>query len=157
GRRAFEPCSGAGPRVQPDAGGFPSRGAVQRLFGAGAADLSAVLARPAVRAGALVAYVLLLEWTRALAATIPGAAVPALVLGGAGLALTAWGFSAERLGLGTSKLPMRVLGGFALAAVLLLPAAVRVNAMPLLPGSLAFAAIAVSIGEEIAFRGALFA
>ena len=100
---------------------------------------------------------LLLEWTRALAATVPGAVVPSLLLGGAGLALAAWGWPADRLGLGTSKLALRVLGGFALAAVLLLPAAVRSAAAPMLPASLALAAIAVSIGEEIAFRGALFA
>ncbi len=102
----------------------------------------------------LLTYVLLLEWTRALAATIPGAVVPALVLGGAGLVLAAWGLPAERLGLGTSRLGLRLLGGFALAAVLLLPAAARVSAVPSLPGALAIAAIAVSIGEEVAFRGA---
>jgi len=105
----------------------------------------------------LLAYVLLLEWTRALVATIPGAVVPALLLGGAGLVLAAWGWPAERLGLGTSRLGLRLLGGFALAAVLLLPAAARVSAVPILPGALAIAAIAVSIGEEVAFRGALFA
>ena len=105
----------------------------------------------------LLGYVLLLEWTRVLTATIPGAVVPALLLGGAGLVLTAWGWPAERLGLGTSRLGFRLLGGFALGAVLLLPAAARVSAVPVLPGALAIAAIAVSIGEEVAFRGALFA
>lgn len=49
------------------------------------------------------------------------------------------------------------MGGLALAVVLLLPAAVRVSAVPILPPALAIAAIAVSVGEEIAFRGALFA
>lgn len=102
-------------------------------------------------------YVLLLELARTLAATVPGAAVPALVIGGAGLALAAWGFPAERLGLGRSRLALRVLGGFALAVVLLLPAAMRAGAVPILPGSLALAAIVVSIGEEVAFRGAVFA
>ena len=105
----------------------------------------------------LFAYVLLLEWTRALTATIPGAAVPALLLGGAGLFLAAWGWPAERLGLGRSKLGLRLLGGFALAVVLLLPTAARASVVPVLPGGLAVAAIAVSIGEEVAFRGALFA
>ena len=105
----------------------------------------------------LLGYVLLLEWTRALVATIPGAAVPALVIGGAGLALAAWGWPVDRLGLGTSKLGFRIVGGFALAAVLLLPAAARATAAPMVPGGLAAAAIAVSVGEEIAFRGALFA
>jgi membrane protease YdiL (CAAX protease family) len=50
-----------------------------------------------------------------------------------------------------------VLGGLALAAVLLLPAAVRSSAVPLLPAGLAVAAVAVSVGEELAFRGALYA
>lgn len=100
---------------------------------------------------------LVLEWTRALVSIVPGAAVPALLLGGAGLALAAWGWTPDRLGLGTSQLGWRIVGGFALAAVLLLPAAARVVAVPLLPAGLAMAAIAVSIGEEIAFRGALFA
>ena len=105
----------------------------------------------------LLSYVLLLEWTRALTATIPGAVVPALLLGGVGLVLAAWGWPAERLGLGTSRLGLRLLGGFALAVVLLLPAAARVSAVPILPGGLAIAAVVVSIGEEVAFRGALFA
>jgi membrane protease YdiL (CAAX protease family) len=83
--------------------------------------------------------------------------VPALVIGGVALAAAAWGWPTERLGLGTSRLAMRVVGGFALAVVLLLPAAARVSAVPLLPASLAVAAIVVSIGEELAFRGALFA
>lgn len=119
--------------------------------------LLALRTRPAIRAGLLVAYVLVIEWTRALVAAFPGAAVPALLLGGAGLALAAAGWAPERLGLGTSKLGLRILGGFALAAVLLLPAAARLGAVPALPGTLAAAAIAVSIGEEVAFRGALFA
>lgn len=83
--------------------------------------------------------------------------MPALVLGGAALALTAWGWPAGRLGLGRSRLGLRILGGLALAVVLLLPAAARVTAIPILPPALAAAAIAVSAGEEIAFRGALFA
>jgi len=89
--------------------------------------------------------------------TAPFAAVPALVLGGVALALTAWGWPADKLGLGTSRLAFRVLGGLALAVVLLLPAAARVSAIPILPPALAVAAVAVSVGEEIAFRGALFA
>ena len=105
----------------------------------------------------LGAYILGVEWARALVATAPYAAVPALVLGGVGLALTAWGRPATQLGLGRSRLGLRLLGGLALAAVLLLPAAARVSAVPLLPPALAVAAIAVSVGEEVAFRGALFA
>src|SRR5439155_5729744 len=113
-RRAFEPGGGAGSGVPPDARRIPARRAAQRGFRAGAIGLSAVLARPAVRAGVLLAYVLLLEWTRALAATIPGAVVPALLLGGAGLVLAAWGWPAERLGLGTSRLGLRLVGRLAL-------------------------------------------
>jgi membrane protease YdiL (CAAX protease family) len=87
----------------------------------------------------------------------PELAFPALALGGAALVLTAWGWPAERLGVGTSGLGLRLLGGFALGVVLLLPAAVRPGAAPLLPAGLALAAVAVSIGEEVAFRGALYA
>jgi membrane protease YdiL (CAAX protease family) len=83
--------------------------------------------------------------------------VPALVLGGVALALTAWGWPLEKLGLGRSQPALRIVGGLALAVVLLLPAAVRVSAVPILPPALAIAAIGVSVGEEIAFRGVLFA
>ena len=100
-------------------------------------------------------YVLAAEWTRAAAERSPGA-VPALVLGGFALILPALFYSATDLGLGTSKLGLRILGGLAVGAVLLLPAAVRSGA-PLLPAGLALAAVAVSIGEEVAFRGALYA
>jgi membrane protease YdiL (CAAX protease family) len=102
-------------------------------------------------------YVLLIEWARALVYTAPYAAIPALLLGGAALALATFGWPAERLGLGTSKFALRVLGGLALGAVLLLPAAARAGAAPMLPAGLAMAAMAVSIGEELAFRGALYA
>ncbi len=44
-----------------------------------------------------------------------------------------------------------------MGAVLLLPAAVRTNAAPVLPAGIAAAAVAISIGEEVAFRGALYA
>jgi membrane protease YdiL (CAAX protease family) len=104
----------------------------------------------------LVPYVVMAEWARALAAQRPSLIVPALMLGGLALVLPAALFSAPSLGFGTSKLGLRILGGFALGAVLLLPAAVRSGA-PLLPAGLAFAAVAVSIGEEVAFRGALYA
>ena len=100
---------------------------------------------------------LAVEWARALVATVPLAAVPALVLGGVALSMTAWGLPAGTLGLGTSRFGFRLLGGLALAVVLLLPAAARLSAVPILPPALAVAAIAVSVGEEIAFRGALFA
>src|SRR5207249_2248042 len=85
------------------------------------------------------------------------AGIPVLAAVGAPSSLAAWGGPAERLGLGTSRLGLRLVGGIALAAVLLLPAAARVSAVPILPGALAIAAVVVSIGEEVAFRGALFA
>ncbi len=111
--------------------------------------------RPALRALAIGGFVLAIEWVRALFMNVPYAAVPALVLGGAALATTAVFFPLERLGLSRKRLGLRMLGGLALGAVLLLPAAVRSGA-PLLPASLAAAAVAVSIGEEVAFRGALY-
>ena len=112
-----------------------------------------LLARALVISG----YVLIVEWSRVLLMRTPGLALPALALGGVALLLVAWGWPAERLGLGTSRLGFRLLGGFALGAVLLLPAAVRPGAAPILPAGLALAAVAVSIGEEVAFRGALYA
>jgi membrane protease YdiL (CAAX protease family) len=119
--------------------------------------LSALSSRHALRVGLLATYVVLVEWGRSLISTAPYASMPAIVLGGVALAITAWGWPAERLGLGTSRLGLRVVGGLALAVVLLLPAAVRAGAAPALPASLAIAAIVVSVGEEIAFRGVLFA
>ncbi len=114
-------------------------------------------ARPGVRVAVLATYVLLVEWARALVVAVPGATVPALILGGFALAVAAVGFTPKRLGIERTHLGLRILGGFALAAVLLLPGAVRVGSVPLLPAGLAVAAIAVSIGEELAFRGALYA
>ena len=118
--------------------------------------IAAVSTQSAARAGFIAAYVLLVEWTRALAMQQPGLTVVALVAGGAALGIAAVGWTPERLGLGWSRLGLRLLGGIALAAVLLLPTAVRSGA-PLLPAGLALAAMAVSIGEELAFRGALYA
>jgi membrane protease YdiL (CAAX protease family) len=103
------------------------------------------------------AYVLAVEWTRALIGGGPHAALPSLLLGGAALALAALGLRANSLGLGTSGFWFRLLGGLALGAVLLLPTAVRAGAAPTLPAGLAIAAIAISVGEELAFRGALYA
>ena len=119
--------------------------------------ISVLSTRPAVRVGVLAAYILLVEYARVLATEIPYAVVPALAIGGLALVASAWGWPAEKLGLGTSRLPMRVIGGLALAVVLLIPTAARVGAMAALPADVAVAAVAVSIGEEIAFRGALFA
>jgi len=121
--------------------------------------LSLVLTRthPAVRALLVGAYVLCVEWVRVSIQSQPYMAFAALVLGGAALGLAAIGSPAGRLGLGTSRLGLRILGGMAIGAALLLPGAVRSGAVPILPAGLAFAAVAVSIGEELAFRGALYA
>jgi len=105
----------------------------------------------------LVPYVLLVEWARALAETHGVMVAAALLLGGGALCITALGWPRERLGLGSSHFALRIIGGLALGAVLLLPAAARWGGGPLLPAGLAAAAVAVSIGEEIAFRGALYA
>jgi membrane protease YdiL (CAAX protease family) len=118
---------------------------------------SVLAARPALRAAVLAGYILLVEWARALFSTVPGFTIAALVLGGGALAIAVAGWPAEKLGIGTSRLGLRILGGLALAIVLLLPAAARASAAPILPASLALAAVAVSIGEELAFRGALYA
>jgi membrane protease YdiL (CAAX protease family) len=119
--------------------------------------LTALAARPALRVAVLATYVLLVEWARALVFTAPHAALGALVLGGLALVLAGVGWPLDRLGVGKSRLPLRILGGFALAAVLLLPAAARASASPILPAVLALPAIVVSVGEEVAFRGALYA
>jgi membrane protease YdiL (CAAX protease family) len=113
--------------------------------------------RPIVRVGFVGAYVLCIEWARTSIQTQPYLATAALILGGVALALVALGTPAERLGLGTSRFGLRIVGGLALGAVLLLPTAARSGTAPLLPAGLAAAAIAVSIGEELAFRGALYA
>jgi membrane protease YdiL (CAAX protease family) len=119
--------------------------------------ISALRANLVLRAVVIGTYILAVEWTRALAMRWPGTAAAALILGGAALTLVAVGWPAERLGIGKSRLALRVLGGLALGAVLLLPAAARSGGAPLVPGGLALAAIAVSIGEEVAFRGVLYA
>ena len=112
---------------------------------------------PAVRALLVGAYVLCVEWARVSIQAQPGLAIAALVIGGVALAAVAFGTQADRLGLGTSRIGLRIVGGLALGAVLLLPAAARASAVPILPAGLAVAAIAVSVGEELAFRGALYA
>jgi membrane protease YdiL (CAAX protease family) len=119
--------------------------------------LSVLAARPAVRAAVIATYILLVEWTRALASTAAHAAFAALILGGLALMLAGVGWPGERLGLGRSRLGLRILGGLALAAVLLLPAAARASTAPILPAVLVLPAVVVSVGQEIAFRGALYA
>ena len=103
------------------------------------------------------ALILLVEYARALAGHVHGLEVAALVAGGLGLGLVALGRPPRELGLGTDRLPARLLGGLGLAAVLLLPAAARWHGGPVLAPPWSLAAVAVSVGEELAFRGALFA
>lgn len=86
-----------------------------------------------------------------------GGAATGLILGGIALLVAGAGWPLSSLGIGRQRLGLRVLGGFALGAVLLLPTAVRASAAPVLPAGLAVAAVAISIGEEVAFRGALYA
>jgi membrane protease YdiL (CAAX protease family) len=119
--------------------------------------ISVLAARPGVRVAAIGSYIALVEWARALASTAPHAAATVLILGGLALVFTGAGWPADRLGLGRSRLGLRIIGGFALAAVLLLPAAARASAAPILPALLVLPAVVVSVGEEIAFRGALYA
>lgn len=111
----------------------------------------------ALRAVGLAVLALALEWGRVLAARRPELALPALVIGGAALGTLGLGFSPRELGLSRSLLGFRLVSGAAVAVVLLLPALARQHPGPVLPAPYAAAAIAVSIGEEIAFRGALFA
>lgn len=108
------------------------------------------------RALVIATYVLAIEVVRAQVMRMPYSAVPALVLGGAALALAAVAFRPAQLGLSRSRLGFKIIGGLALGAVLLLPAAVRPGA-PLLPLAFLIPALAISIGQEIAFRGALYA
>jgi membrane protease YdiL (CAAX protease family) len=119
--------------------------------------IAALSTRPALRAAIIGVYILFVEWTRALVTRDPGATVAAVVLGGAALTVTVIGWPAPKLGLGTSRLGLRILGGLALAVVLLLPAAVRASAAPIIPASLALVAVIISVAQELAFRGVLYA
>ncbi len=80
-----------------------------------------------------------------------------LLAGGLALCLLGVGWRPAELGLGRSRLPERLIGGVALGGILLLPAAVRWGGGPVLAPGFALAAVAVSVGEEVAFRGALYA
>src|SRR5258706_5576450 len=112
--------------------------------------IASLSTRPALRAAVIGAYVLLVEWTRALATRIPGAAVVAILLGGAALMVSAIGWPAPKLGLGTSRLGLRILGGFALAAVLLLPPPVRASAAPNTPPIFPERAVIHTVAQEVA-------
>jgi membrane protease YdiL (CAAX protease family) len=100
----------------------------------------------------------LVEWSRALlSGALPEAQAVLLLGGGAALCLLAAGRSLAELGVGRDRLPLRILGGLALTAVLLLPAAVRWQGAPPAGGPLAIGLLGIAIGEEVAFRGALYA
>jgi membrane protease YdiL (CAAX protease family) len=116
-----------------------------------------VLGAAPVRAAGLAVVAVAIEWARVLALRAPEWQALTLVAGGLALCLLGVGRRPAELGLGTSRLPERVVGGAALAGVLLLPAAVRWGGGPALAPEFALAAVAVSVGEEIAFRGAVFA
>jgi membrane protease YdiL (CAAX protease family) len=109
-----------------------------------------------VRVAVVALLVIALEWTRALVERATGP-IPVIAVGGLALGLCAIGWRPEALGLSRSHLGLKILGGLAIAAVLLLPAAVRWQGAPILPAPLAISAIAISVGEELAFRGALYA
>ncbi len=110
-------------------------------------------------AGALLlaAAMLGIEYGRVLTARMPGLEAPALLVGGLALCLFAIGRRPDQLGLGTGRLGLRLLDGLALAAVLLLPAAVRWQGGPALGPAWSLLAVAISVGEEISFRGVLYA
>lgn len=109
-----------------------------------------------LRLGSIAFVVISVEWVRAVAERASGP-IPAIALGGLALGLCAIGWRPEALGLSRRNLGLKLLGGLALAAVLLLPAAVRWQGAPVLPAPMALSAIAIAVGEELAFRGALYA
>src|SRR3989442_14891051 len=113
--------------------------------------LSVLAGRPALRVGVIAAYVLLVEWSRALASTAPHAATAALFLGGVALVLSGAGWPLDRLGIGRSRLAFRILGGGALAVGVFLPAPARPGLVPIPPPFLAFPAIVGSIGQGNGF------
>src|SRR5438445_12965206 len=98
--------------------------------------LSVLAGRPALRVGVIAAYVLLVEWSRALASTAPHAATAALFLGGVALVLSGAGWPLDRLGIGRSRLAFRIIGGCALGVVLPVTAAARLVSAPSLPAYL---------------------
>lgn len=117
------------------------------------------LTGPAVafRALGIGALALGVMWARVLAARQPDVALPSLVVGGAALTALGLGFGVRNLGLSPSRLGLKLVAGLVVGLVLLLPALARHQPGPALPAPYVAAAISVSVGEEIAFRGALFA
>ncbi|HEY7201294.1 MAG TPA: CPBP family intramembrane glutamic endopeptidase [Candidatus Dormibacteraeota bacterium] len=116
-----------------------------------------VLAPAGMRAVGLAAMAVFLEWARVIALRSPDRQALTLIAGGLALCLLGVGRRPAELGLEATRLPERLIGGLALAGILLLPAAVRWSGGPVLAPEFALAAVAVSIGEEVAFRGAVFA
>ncbi|MGH7869021.1 MAG: hypothetical protein ACREP9_15640, partial [Candidatus Dormibacteraceae bacterium] len=78
-----------------------------------------------IQAVALSGLVLALEYIRVLAARRPGWELTAILIGGLALTLVAVGKSRVELGLAGGCWLERVVGGAAMAVILLLPAAVR--------------------------------
>jgi membrane protease YdiL (CAAX protease family) len=97
-----------------------------------------------------------LELSRGEAARL-GAPPAVLAIAGAGLGAVALAFPPAALGLSVRSLPLRLLGGIALAVTLLLPAAVRIPGQPIPGPAYALALTVIAAGEEIGFRGALYA
>lgn len=123
--------------------------------------LSATAARPRARRAlnsALIGVLAVaIEWGRGLAERDGAWALAAMLLGGVGLCLLAFAVPAASLGLSPRRLPLRIAAGIAIGAVLLLPAIVRGAQLPGLPPLLVVPAALVAAGEEVAFRGALYA
>ena len=117
--------------------------------------MTAALARIPARAALLAVGAVALEWVRVLG--MERAQLAAGLLGGAALCLLAAGRRPAELGLARGRLLPRLVGTAALTAVLLLPAAVRWTGQPPLQGAWAGMAVVIAVGEELAFRGALFA
>ncbi|HEX6487539.1 MAG TPA: CPBP family intramembrane glutamic endopeptidase [Candidatus Dormibacteraeota bacterium] len=109
------------------------------------------------RATLLALLAIAIEWARVLAERLPVFTGWALLLGGSALCMLALTMPLRALGLDRRQLGWRLAAGVVIAAVLLLPAVARNAALPGLPGNLLLPAAIVAVGEEIAFRGALFA
>lgn len=105
----------------------------------------------------MAAAAVAVEWARVALERQPGWSAAALAGGGLALCSLAILVPAGELGLRRRHLVRRLAAGAALGAVLLLPAAARGLPLPGLPAALAMPAICVAVGEEVAFRGALFA
>jgi membrane protease YdiL (CAAX protease family) len=97
-----------------------------------------------------------LELGRGSAARL-GAPPAVLAAAGAALSAVALAFPPSALGLSIRSLPLRLLGGVALAVALLMPAAIRIPGMPIPSPAYALALSVIAAGEEIGFRGALYA